>query len=978
MKPTMERLRQEKLHFSKYILKDGIYGDVMPLNLSYARTDEPVPFAERFSLTYKTIPEGEEWSGRVWDCAWFHIQCALPADKKVASLYLALDFDGEGCVYTPDGVPVRGITNISSEFDRNLGLPGKRYVPICECLTGEGGAVDLWADVGNNDLFGNRQSGRVLQARLVECDERRRELFYDYAFLLELADSLQDIDPLYYTLVYALEEVAVRVAHVMSAETVEQCESILRPHLERKNIPEPLLQMYAIGHSHLDLAWKWPLRETRRKAIRTFSTALANLRRYPEYVYGASQPQQFAWVKEDCPALFKEIQAAVAEGRFELQGGMWVEADTNLSGGEALIRQFLYGKRFWREEFGKGTRILWLPDVFGFSASLPQIMRGCGCDRFLTIKLSWNMVNEFPHHSFRWKGIDGSEVLVHMPPEGTYNSSASPKAIRYAAGNYAQRGLSRRAMMLYGIGDGGGGPGRSHLEFVRREKDIYGVPNVVNAKSEDFFDLLDEEKDKFPVYQGEIYLEKHQGTYTSQAKNKYYNRKAENALALLEFSQALTGTRNAAETEKLWKEVLLYQFHDILPGSSIKRVYDESVARYEEILRCIGERTQEMLFAPGGALCAVNYTSFARKEYVRCGKQWYLAEAEPYSVSELKKAGRFDGVYAEEGVFGNEILEVKVGKDGSVLSVYDKKNCRQALRAPSGILRLFADAGDAWDFYFAYAKGGAESARAVRAEYYTDGPRAGVRIVYAVGSSSVEQDMYVEDGSPLLRFDLTADWRETEKMLRMDFYPNAQTDEVTCDIQMGSVRRQAHDSTAVQQAQYEVCAHKWVDMSQEDYGVALLNDGKYGYRCKDGCISANLLRSQSYPCEEQDKGQHRFSFALYPHAGGVYGSAAAKYAYALNRPLFVVQSKPMPSLIKTSDARAVVETVKPAEDGNGFIARLYNDTPAPISVRVETEGEVSLTDMLENGSTASEKTISLRGFEIVTLRVTKQSAEGKG
>lgn len=777
-------------------------------------------------------------------------------------------------------------------------------------------------------------------------------------------------DPLHYTLVYALEKVALLATKRMSAETIGTCRAILRPHLERKNIADPLLKFYAVGHSHLDLAWLWPLRETRRKAGRTFSTALANLKEYPDYIYGASQPQQFEWVKQDYPALYEKIKAAVKEGRFEVQGGMWVEADTNVTGGESLIRQFLYGTRFWKEEFDKEVHTLWLPDVFGFSGALPQIIRGCGCENFLTIKLSRNMVNEFPYHSFRWQGIDGSEVLAHMPPEGTYISSASPKALRAAAGNYAQRGLSKNAMVLYGIGDGGGGPGRQHLETVAREGSVYGVPDVVNATSETFFRELRKETDALPVYKGEIYLEKHQGTYTSQSDNKYYNRKIENALAGYEFAQVVTGSADHAANDRIWKEVLLYQFHDILPGSSIRRVYDESVARYRELLGEVTERTRATYAGSGDALCVCNTTSYLRRETVKAEGKWYFVEAAPYSVTQLTKECKKFSVYSDGRRLGNDLVEAVIADDGTIASVVGKRTGRQALAHPSCGFPVFGDVGDGWDFYFGYRRGGAEYFEKTDARAFTDGARAGVKISYRYHKSVLEETVSVTEGSPLVRVDIRIDWQETEKMLRADIFPAVETDEVTCDIQFGNVRRSMLTNNSLQTAQYEVCAHKWVDMSSLGYGVAVLNDGKYGYACKDGCISVNLLRSQMHPCVDQDKGEHTFSFAIYAHEGDVHHSDVAAQAYAFNRPLTVVRAEPVASLVSADDPHAVIETVKPAEDGDGYIVRLYNDLPAPITTTLRARGtRMTRTDMLERGDEETDGTLTLHDYEIATVRI---------
>ena len=972
MKPCMDKLINEKLQCAKCVLRDFIYRRVAGLKMSYAKTAEPVPFSDRLQLEYKTIEEGELWSDRVWDCGWFHVTGGVPAAPENRKLYLALDFDGEGCVFDRNGAPVRGITNKSSEFDRALGFPGKKYIDLAECLKEGETEIDLWIETGNNDLFGNFRSGTVRECAIVSCDVERRALFYDYAFLLDLAESVPDEDPLHYTLVYALEQVAVLGTIDMSAEKVARCREILKPHLARKNIADPLLTFYAVGHSHLDLAWLWPLRETRRKAGRTFATAVANLKEYPDYVYGASQPQQFEWVKEDYPALYEKIKEAVKEGRFEVQGGMWVEADTNVSGGEALIRQFLYGTKFWKEEFGKEVETLWLPDVFGFSGALPQIMRGCGCRNFLTIKLSWNMVNEFPHHSFKWQGIDGSEVLAHMPPEGTYNSSASPKAVRAAAGNYAQRGLSKNALMLYGIGDGGGGPGRQHLENVVRGKNIYGVPNVKSAKGEDFFRELRKEESLLPTYKGEIYLERHQGTYTSQAKNKYYNRRMENALSAYEFAQVLADTAEREPTDRIWKEVLLYQFHDILPGSSIKRVYDESVPRYEQMLAEVVARTNAVFEKTGKELCVYNNTSFARSEYVFADGKWQYVTVRPYAVARLQQTtARFD-VYSDGHTLGNGLIEVTLSDAGTVLSVKDKKTGREALKKESGQFLVYDDAGNAWDFYYGYRKGETQTFRKVKSSAFTDGPRAGVVTEYKYGQSTLVQTVSVTEGSPLVRFDVRVDWQELEKMLRTDFYPAVDTDEVVCDIQFGNVKRSMLENNSLQTAQYEMCAHKWVDMSTLDYGVALINDSKYGYYCKHGCISIDLLRSQKHPCEQQDKGMQEFSYALCPHEGNVHHSDVAARAYAFNRPLTPVKAAPCESLAETDNPHAVIETVKPAEDGRGYVVRIYNDSPDAIETRLAVRGKsMILTDMLERKTGETDGNLSLRGYEIVTVKVSK-------
>lgn len=968
MEPVRMTLMLEKIRKTGEEMSFRIYTEVARLKAVCAVTPEPVPFPERGTLEYRPIEVGDVWSDRLWDCAWFHLTGEAPRDIADEDLCLGIDIDGEGCLFADDGTPVRGLTNVSSEFDRSLGFPGKCYVPFTEG-TFRTRPVDVWMEAGNNDLFGRFRGGKVVKLGIYRCNRALRDLYYDYKFLTNLAEGLPERDPLKMGIYYALEKVGVNLPVRATDEQIARFRGMLRPWLERKGAPDPALTFYAVGHSHLDLAWLWPLRETRRKAGRTFSTALANLKAYPDYIFGASQPQQFEWVKKDYPALFERLRAAVSAGRIEPQGGMWVEADTNLTGGESLIRQFYYGKKFWREEFGKDTDILWLPDVFGFSGTLPQIMRGCGCENFLTIKLSWNKVNKFPYHSFRWKGIDGSEVLVHMPPEGTYNSSGSPKAVFAAAGEYSERGLSENAMMLYGIGDGGGGPGREHLEYLKREGDICGLPRVKNATAGEFFAALQKEKEVLPEYRGEIYLERHQGTYTSQAANKRFNRLAEEALAETEFVYALTGEKDCGKLDGIWKEVLLYQFHDILPGSAIRRVYDETKPRYEAILCELNHETESRLIKENGKLCALNPTGFFRREYVRRDGRWYEVNAKPFALSEAEETKKQGGCKAEGLTLENSLISAQFDKTGMLVSLFDKKAGRKAVSC-GNMLRVYEDMFDAWDTYAGYVGSAAESPVLTEVETVNEGLRAELVLKYRYGGSLIEQRVSVTEDSALLRFDNRVDWQETAKMLRVDFKPEIYADEVTCDIQFGNLKRSMTENNSHEWAQYEVCAHKWIDMSERGYGVALLNDCKYGYRAKNGVISMNLLRSQIYPCSDQDKGENLFTFALLPHEGDVYAGGVAREAYALNRPLRFLKSGATDSLVYSDHEHAVIETVKPAYDGNGVIARVYNDMPEKISARLFGKfTDIRITDMLENDCGAAEETIGFAPYEIKTLRL---------
>lgn len=975
MQPARMKSMLEKIWKAGEEIGSGIYRKIAELNAEYALSAEPVPFAERKNLNYKKIAEGETWSENLWDCAWFRFYGNVPEEYDKNCLCLGIDLDGEGCLFSEDGTPVRGITNVSSEFDRSLGFPGKRYIPFADG-TFRTDKIDLWVEAGNNDLFGRFCGGKLRQAGIYYCNIELRALFYDFNVLKDLAENIDERDPLKMGILYALEKVAVNVSASSGTEKIREMRAVLAEYLERKGAEKPALTFYAVGHSHLDLAWLWPIRETKRKAGRTFSTALANIQDYPDYIYGASQPQQFEWMKEQYPRLFEKIKEQVAAGKIEVQGGMWVEPDTNITGGESLIRQFYYGKKFWKDEFSKDVNTLWLPDVFGFTGALPQIMKGCDCENMLTIKICWNMVNKFPYHSFLWQGIDGSEVLVHMPPEGTYNSSATPRSIRNAAGEYAERGIADCAMILYGIGDGGGGPNRSHLEYLKREKDLCNLPRVKSAPSTEFFAKLNGQREKLPRYKGEIYLERHQGTYTSQSKNKRYNRLIENALARTEYIYALTQKQDGAEElDKIWKEVLLYQFHDILPGASIARVYNETEPRYKSLLSLLDKRSREALSVTGKRLCAVNYTSFARNEYLKHGGEWYRAEAKPFGVSALKKvAVGARGTCSAQEKEGSVILEnsyvrAEINEAGELTRLYDKKADRESVNG-GNVLRVYEDAFDAWDFYAGYVNAESERFKAVSREIYNDGFEAGVKITYRYGDSVIVQKICLKEESAAVYFENEAEWRETKKMLRVDFRPDIFTDEVTCDIQFGNIKRRTTENNGIEWAQYEICAHKWIDASELEYGVAILNDCKYGYRAKNGLISLNLLRSQMYPCLNQDKGTQKFTYAVLPHSGNVYESDVAKTAYALNRPLYICEAAEKDSFASTNNSHVIIETVKRAYDGAGNILRLYNDTPAVQKAKLAGDfKKLYETNFLENGCEEIAPDLIFKPYEIKTLKL---------
>lgn len=966
-------------------IEKAMYTVTGKLGITAYRTREPVPFSERTSGERLELDIGDSWGG-LWDCAWFRFTGSVPeTDGREAALMI--DISGELCIFDENGCPVRGLTNVSSEFELSLGRPGKRIYHLPPGTQ----EIDIWADAGCNDLFGNyRDSGKIIDAYTVLVNEDVRTLYYDLEVLYELMEQLGGDSARAKSILFTMFE-AVRGLDEINNETAKAAHELLRSELDKKG-GDPSLTISASGHSHLDLAWLWPIRETKRKAARTFSTALAMMERYPDYVFGATQPQAYAWVKEQYPQLYEKVKQRIAEGRWEPQGAMWVEPDTNISGGEALIRQILYGKRFFSEEFGAVPDAVFLPDVFGYTAALPQILRGCGIEYFLTIKLSWNSYNMFPHHSFVWKGINGSEVIVHMPPEGVYNSSAAPRAARFIEKNFIDKGSLSECMMMFGIGDGGGGPGMEHLERLKREKDLSGMAPIKQEFTSEFFKRLKNERGRLKVWNGELYLEKHQGTYTSQARNKRCNRKTEYALRELEFADVLSGrhTADKARLDEIWKEVLLYQFHDILPGSSIDRVYEESLERYGALLSELGAVTDNIytsvFAAPGGGkgFTAVNTAPFSRSEWVKHGGEWYFVTVPPMGYAAVTEAPKpAPQVTAADGVLKNDLIEVRFGADGSVISVKDTASGREYLGGSSNVLELYEDSGNAWDFNILTRETAHTRCTPVSMSYYTDGPRAVCESTYRFGGSEIVQRAVLTHGSRRIDFVTNADWRETHKMLRASFCTGISAGHVTCDIQFGRIERANNENTLHNAAQYEICAHKWIDLSQPDRGVSLLNDCKYGFSASGGMMDINLLRSSTAPGATADKGTHEFTYSLYPHDGGLDEGGTAREGYLLNLPLRCIDRLPERrsfSLVQTDKENVVTETVKYAEDGNGVIIRAYENKGASVSAAFSLGFDIEdayITDMLEQVQSSLPHdgngfSLSFEPFEIKTVKITRK------
>ncbi len=807
----------------------------------------------------------------------------------------------------------------------------------------------------------------------------------------------------------------------------------------RKAGPALDAEIVAAGHAHIDVAWLWTVGHTRRKAARTFRTALGLMDQFPAFHFTQSQPQLYQFVEEDEPALFEAIRRQVAAGRWEPVGGTWVEMDCNITGPESLARQFLLGRTFFREHFGKGadSPVLWLPDVFGYTWSLPQLIKLAGLDYFFTIKIGWNKTNAMPFDSFWWQGLDGTRVLTHFsttpsPPwEGnpdlrntpTYNAELSAFAALGTWIKLKHKESQRTMLMSYGMGDGGGGPTREMNENARELAEFPGLPRVKQGTVKEFFSRLEDESgDRLPTWNGELYLEIHRGTYTTQSRTKRDNRKTEFLLHDAEFLAAWAARLDSNYAypndtfTRCWQIVCLNQFHDIIPGSSIHEVYDESRQQYAEVQRMASAARDGALAVVaqhvGGDVVVVNPAGFEREDVAF----WPGASPDDAMLADVYtqpvegglligglSVAAFDAatltrgeplildpkehpLVAEATLLENAQLRVEFDSNGDITRIYDKAAQREVLAqgAIANQWQAFEDRPvywDAWDVDIFYDEKMVLAEPATSVKVVESGPlRATLEIRRRILHSQYIQRVSLTYNSPVLRFDTWIDWRERHIFLKAAFPVDVLSPVATHEIQWGSIQRPTHRNTSWDWARFETAAQKWVDLSEGDYGVALLNDCKYGHDIHDNVIRISLLRSPTEPDPEADQGEHRFAYSLFPH-GCVMPSDIAAHAYALNDPLLVLggQNREPASLAPfiQAPANAIVETIKAAEDGRGTIVRLYECNRQRGQVMLGAGFDVReawITNLLEEDQeqlkvNGREVELHLRPFQIVTLRV---------
>ena len=982
-------------------------GEPIPVTSVLGRRSDFAPFAV-----------GDAW-GRAWDTTWFSLAGTVPegwAGRRVAvavglGYHGQTGFGAEGLVYR-DGTPLQGLSPNHDLVDVAERAAGGEVVELLveaaanPPVTPTGPPPPVGVDVAGPPLL------RLERAELVVRDLEVEALWEDLSLCIELEAELADDDPRAAKLQRAVDRAVAAVdpsavAVTAAAARAELVEVLARPAAASAH------RFAAVGNAHIDTAWLWPLRETRRKVARTVATALRLADEGPGHRFALSQPQQLAWLADDQPELFARLRAAVADGRVEVVGAMWVEPDCNLPSGESLVRQILHGRRWLQRELGVTPRTVWLPDVFGYPANLPQLMRLAGLRWFMTQKLSWNDTNTFPHHTFWWEGIDGTRVLSHFPPAATYNGDMSVAELARGARAFAQKAVADDSLYLYGWGDGGGGPTRHHVERSRRLSDLEGAPRVEFTGAEQALARIEAgtPADELPVWSGELYFEYHRGTYTTHAEVKRANRRVEGLLRDAELWSVAADGLVAWPGEALdaaWRTTLTHQFHDIIPGSSIAWVYADTHRAHASVTETADGLASAALAAlaatvdPGDAEAPVlvaNPLSVDRTEVVdvagrpvvahapSCG--WAVGDLAAHApgLAEVTGAAPGDG----PGWLDNGIVRVEVGADGLLSSLRHLGTGREALRSPGNLLQVFDDRPNDFD---AWASDAVALARpldlrhAESVELLECGPlRAAIGVRRRHGTSIIDQRLVLRAGSPALEVHTTIDWQARHQLLKAAFPLTVRPADAAFEVQFGHVRRPTHRSTSWDAARFEVCGHTWADVAEPGFGVAVLNDGRYGHDVADGVLRLTLLRSPTWPDPDADRGRSEVVYAVMPHGDGdPVRSGVVAAAHALNAPLRVVpvpastdRSRPARrSVVAVDDPGFVVTAVTRAEpEGDGVLVRGYEAAGGHRRVRLTVDlpgwRQVERVDLVGgvlgrpdvDGATVA---VDVTPFEVLTLR----------
>lgn len=995
-------------------LRPAIYSDPHPLDLAAHVVDgEPIAVADGLAAEYRPITVGQQW-GRAWDTTWFRLRGQVPESFAGRRVEIVADlgfdpnltgFQCEGLVYRPDGTPVRSLN------------PRAQWIPVGSPVDG-GERIEFFVEAGSNPVlldyhpFLPTEQGDVLTAgpdplyrlrRMDVCvfEEEVFELVHDVEVLVQLAEQLPEESARRGQILRALDRALNRVDLQRVVETASAAREELREVLAAPAGPSAH-RLTAVGHAHIDSAWLWPLRETVRKVARTSSSMVTLLDEDPDFVYAMSSAQQYDWLKKQRPEVYARVKQAVAEGRFVPIGGMWIEPDAVLPSGESFIRQISYGQRFFREEFGIECKGAWLPDSFGYSGALPQLLVGSGFEWFLTQKISWNQVNRFPHHTFFWEGIDGSRVFTHFPPMDTYNAQLSGEEVAKAVRQFKEKSVARSSLAPMGWGDGGGGTTREMLARAKRMADLEGAAQVVLESPNDFFDRAMAELPDPDVWRGELYLELHRGTFTTQHRTKQGNRTAQRLLAEAEL-WATAAARRAGfaypydELDELWRETLLNQFHDILPGTSIAWVHREA----EETYARIAERCERIV---ADALDALGVRLDQAGELVVNPAPVQAKGVPGLTVERGLPGSSWPAGKTEAGfVLESAVARVVVDESGHVVSMLDLASGREAITPGQrgNLLQLhqdFPNMWDAWDVDRHYLD--MREDLDGEAEVRVDGGAIVVRREF--GSSWIEQRLSLDADGRTLLIDCDIDWQEEEKFLKLAFPVDVFTDEVLAETQFGYQRRANHENTTWEEARFETHAQRWFLVQETGFGVAFLNESSHGSdvtrvpapaehqenRPLAGSSTVSqlarfsLLRAPKFPDPRADLGRHRLRLGVQI---GADVRSATEAGWRVDSPSRRASGAEVAPVVTSSNAAVIVGAVKLADDRSGdAIVRVYEAFGGRAKARLTLDlGEVSrvvATDLIERDRDSLDLArdergratidVELRPFEVRTFRLT--------
>ncbi|MDP4087731.1 MAG: alpha-mannosidase [Bacillota bacterium] len=1020
-----------RIDIDTYRVKSCSYGDYILLKES--------------SETWEPFKKGERWGGRDRHF-WFKTRVRIPQafEGKTVVYEVATGREGQW-----DAINPQFLVYVNDVISQGFDVNHRRLILSENARAGEEYEIALYA------YAGMQESLLELNSSIAVLEKEVEKLYYDTKVPLEIAELLPDddkrrLDILKY-ITHAVNMIDLRIPGSQSfySSVNETAEYLEREFYGRFCGGSDVTEI-CVGHTHIDVAWLWTLAQTREKAARSFSTVLSLMKQYPEYIFMSSQPQLYKFIKEDHPEIYEEIKKMVREGRWEPEGAMWLEADCNLTSGESLVRQIMYGKRFFKEEFGVDSKLLWLPDVFGYSAALPQIMKKSGVNYFMTTKISWNEYNRMPYDTFMWRGIDGTEVLTHFisttdyskdgrpSTNTTYNGSINASQVMGCWQRYQQKDINDEVLNCFGYGDGGGGATKEMLEAARRfSRGIPGAPKIKMGKALDYFEKLNKKLEgnkKLPKWVGELYLEYHRGTYTSMARNKRFNRKTEFLNQEAEMLSVLNSEVSGKDypAEKLiecWETTLLNQFHDIIPGSSIKEVYDDSREQYERINSIAREVVDSAAAGIASeirleetSVVVFNQLSFERDDIaefqipegwenitvydgqillpsqkVEDNKVIFFAKGIPAKGYKSFTIRNSDEEYGSGGLskvnageMESRFFKIELDNCANLTSIYDKLNEREILKdgQRGNVIQAFEDKAhnyDAWDINIYYQEKQWEVNEVESIEVVEEGPvRSTLKIRKKFLNSTIVQKLHIYNDMPRIDFETDIDWKERQILLKAAFPVDVHADKATYEIQYGNVERPTHWNTSWDYARFEVCAHKWADISEEGYGTALLNDCKYGHDIKDSVMRLTLLKSAVNPNIDADREKHKFIYSLYPHSGDWKEGKVAQAAYKLNSPLTVKVEGPhegtLPNLLsmfKVDKDNVIIEVVKKAEDSEDIIIRLYEYQNRRTKVQVKafkTIGKAAECDLMENEISVLKPqkdnfSFEIKPYEIKTFKI---------